>query len=369
MTLSTWQLVVVGVLIAAWVIVLGGPAVVDAYRWFDGRSRRRHARQHTSGRSTPDLQVGDDTDIDRRRTVDNRQGVPIVDPGPLRRARSDGPTGDRRDGTGDGLGLAKRLRIWWWERPRPVAAWRAQDVVQRRIQLLLGLSVATFGSMFLAIALRGVFVRLFLLMLGVMAVVLAVAAYIGAVELRHHRAQAGARRANEERSRPILDGTSPSVPILEGHEYGPITMADEGFRQIDESEPGLIFEPLNLDEIVLELGRDRHGESWGEEILIADSGFEVPIDAELARELGIEDTVEQIETESVTGTGEPPSDDDVDRDRRAGRHDATFSAAPEVGARQASARARSKKKRQARPIYIESTLDDDENQSNAANDQ
>jgi hypothetical protein len=353
-TLSTWQLVVVGVLIAAWVVVLGGTAVVDAYRWFDGRSRRRHTRQHSSARSTPDLKAGDDTEIDRRRAVDHRRGA---------------PTGVGRDGTGDGLGLAGRLRIRWWERPHPVAAWRAQDVVQRRIQLLLGLSVATFGSMFLAIALRGVFVRLFLLMVGVMALVLAVAAYIGAVELRHHRAQAGARRANEERSHRILDVTSPSAPILEGNDDGPITMADEGFRQTDDSEPGLIFEPLNLDEIVLELGRDRHGESWGEEILIADTGFEVPIDAELARELGIEGTVEQIETESITDIGEPPSDDDGGRDRGGGRHDATFSAAPEVGARQASARARSKKKRQARPIYIESTLDDDENQWNVANDQ
>ncbi len=347
MTLSTWQLVVVGVLIAAWVIVLGGPAVIDAYRWFNGRSRRRHARQHTSTRSTQDVQVVDETEIDRRGA----------------------PTGDRRDGTGENLGLAERLRFRWRERPRPVAAWRAQDVVQRRVQLLLGLSAATFGSMFLAIALRGVFVRLFLLMLGVMTLVLTVAAYIGAVELRHHRAQAGAGRASEERSRRILDGTSPSVPILEGNENSSITMAEEGFRQADDSEPGLIFEPLNLDEIVLELGRDRHGESWGEEILVADTGFEVPIDAELARELGIEDTVEQIETESIGDTGEPPSDDAAEGDRRGGRHDATFSAAPEVGARQASARARSKKKRQARPIYIESTLDDDENQWNVANDQ
>lgn len=371
MTLSTWQLVVVGGLLAAWVIVLGGPAVVDAYRWFNGRSRRRHARQTKPTRSIANPDPGAESDDGRGAVEPSGQEAPTGDAGLVRRARSDG-----HEPTGDHPGPIERLQMWWWDRPHPLAAWRAQDVVHRRIQLLLGLSVATFSSMFLAIALRGVFVRLFLLMLGVMAISLTVAAYIGAVELRHHRAQSDARRATEERPRRILDDTAASESILGPDQAGPMTMADEGFRQTDRNEPGLIFEPLNLDEIVFELGRNRHGTDWGEEIWLDNTGFDVPIDPELARELGLEGSGEQIESgptaegESTLDAHQPSTGGVEDElDQSGDGQDATFTAAPEAGARQASARARSKKRRQARPIYIESTLDDEENQWKAANDQ
>lgn len=409
MTLSTWQLVVVGILLAAWVVVLGGPALVDAYRWFNDRSRRRHDRQTTGGRqSSPS------------------GSRPVTESGAIRRAPGDPRVTGGLPSSGESdSGLGGRVRHRWEHRPRPLQVWLAQDVVERRVQLLLAVAVATVASMLLAIALRGLFVKIFLMMLGLMAVSLAVAAYVGTVELRHHRAEARKRLASEgkragmsgfestrlgsafnrtglSRSSDVedfddVDGRSglEGYDGLDGYEDlddideletplgahragtgrpGSSTMAIEGFRG-GGLEPSLIFEPLNLHEIVAgsedpALDPTVPTEPAGHGRF--DDGFEVPINPELARELGLHDAIDLTDAEP-DGEGEPgPTASDVHYERSVDGEDRgqdpTFTAAPEAGARQASARARSKKKRTARPIYIESTLDDD-NQWKAANDQ
>ena len=147
MTLSTWQLIVVGALATIWAVVLGVPLVVDLLRW-----------------------------------LRNRPPAPENDLVPTRHRA---------------LG---RLQQLWWDRPRPYAAWKAQDVAERRFRVLLALGLATTVAMFLAIALRGVFVQLFLAMLAFSLLALAVGAFIGAAEHRTLTDQARARLPSNTKS-------------------------------------------------------------------------------------------------------------------------------------------------------------------------
>ncbi|MEB3173000.1 MAG: hypothetical protein VKL97_03975, partial [Cyanobacteriota bacterium] len=71
---------------------------------------------------------------------------------------------------------------------RPLADWRAQPRERRRLQVMLGFAMATFGSVLLALALRGVFIRLFLVMAIGFVAYLLMAASIGARELRAREA-------------------------------------------------------------------------------------------------------------------------------------------------------------------------------------
>ena len=105
-----------------------------------------------------------------------------------------------------------------------------------------------------------------------------------------------------------------------------------------------MFEPLNLGEALA----DRPDASG-----LGDLDVDVPIDEELAAELGL-----PLDGSDVAGNVADNSAAD----------DPHFRAAPEVGSRQASARARSAKKRRARPIYIESVLDEPEKATKAVND-
>lgn len=77
---------------------------------------------------------------------------------------------------------------WTSSLSRPLVEWRSQPLEQRRLQVLLGGAIAAFTSALLAIALRGSFVVLFLVMAGVFTVQLLVAAWIGGRELRAREA-------------------------------------------------------------------------------------------------------------------------------------------------------------------------------------
>lgn len=72
---------------------------------------------------------------------------------------------------------------------RPVTDWRAQPLEQRRLQVLLGGGLATFASALLAIALRGSYIRLFLIMTAGFTAHLLIAAWIGSRELRQRDAE------------------------------------------------------------------------------------------------------------------------------------------------------------------------------------
>lgn len=184
-------------------------------------------------------------------------------------------------------------RLGWTDRPRPVGAWRLQPIEKRRLQLTLGFGLATFAALLLAIALRGEFVTLFLMMVGFTALHLTVAAYIGSVELRSQEAQTRARReAGTHRSdetfvlgRPessVLEPMTPSEPLADDRLY------DDAFF---EPIPELVFEPLDLEanrttvrpeEEVAELveqavaGDDAALDEPGPAEPVADPGFKTP---------------------------------------------------------------------------------------------
>jgi hypothetical protein len=128
---------------------------------------------------------------------------------------------------GPEIGVGPRLPdvlARWWERP----------LTYRRRQLLLATMFASFGSFFLAIALRGRFFHLFLLMMAVLTAHLAVASHIGsklvAVE-RARRIEAAKRRVRpgspsiwaptaglgSDLSKPIIDVPMPDDLVPPGH--------------------------------------------------------------------------------------------------------------------------------------------------------
>ena len=308
MTLSTWQLIVVGSLAAIWAVVLGVPLLADLLRWF----RNRPPASLSDSRPWP------------------------------QRARSS-------------------MRQAWSARPRPVSRWRAQDAAQRRLQILLGCGMASVLAMFLAIAFRGLFVPLFAAILGLSVLIVAIGAVIGARHNRNVRMELASQArdrltGSRQPGKPgragsvphssvtasTFDPESDGVPTANpwqspDGEFTIPTMAEiaEAFETPDRD--GFMFEPLDLDQ-ALASDSDRTS------IRIPDVDIEVPLDPDLAAELGLDvNAVDSAE-------------------------DARFTAAPEVGPRQASARARRKKRNKARPIYIESVLDDVDEQGKAIND-
>lgn len=338
MTPSTWQLIVVAALATIWAVVLGVPLLADLLRWL--RSRPPAPR------------------IDRRPARHN---------------------------------IVERVERAWWDRPRPVSSWRSQDVARKRLQWMLGCGMATTIAMFLAIALRGVYVQLLLVMVAFSLVSLVVCAFVGATEDENLLSQWRARRrasankqpddGEEARSDLVLPGLLGAAPLTQPDDVptanpfsGPDetdgavsipTLADitEAFRDPDRS--GFMFEPLNLGE----LGDDVVVTEAVAEELSGVGAIDVPVDEELAAELGLEVVAgsqpdSSAGTDPESGDGAGPSDVDSTADRIQPR----FSAAPGAGSRQASARARRKKRSRSRPIYIESVLDEDDNPTKAIND-
>lgn len=324
MTLSTWQLIVVAGLAAIWAVVLGVPLLADLLRW-----------------------------------LRNRPPTPRLDRRPTRRK------------------LVEWFERAWWNRPRPIRSWRSQDVVRKRLQSILACAMATTVAMFLAIALRGLYVQLLLVMVAVSLVTLAVGAIVGAAEDENLVDQLRARRrdradhgadGDEVWGDLVLPGLLGAAPLTEPDEVptaNPFAEPDreisipsladitEAFRSPDRS--GFLFEPLNLDE-----ARDEVviPEAVAEE-LSGVGPIDVPVDPKLAAELGLrvgDEIPEQTPPSEEAATG-------VDR-----RPDVIFSAAPEAGSRQASARARRAKRSKARPIYIESVLDEGDGPGKAIND-
>ncbi len=227
---STLQFVVAGSLIAAWAWMLGRPILTNLFR----RSRRDsvgHFRYQQAVLSQP-------------------------------------------------MGEQPRSRSWS-DRPRPFADWRAQSVERRRLQLMLGFSLATFTSLLLAIALRGSFIRLFALMAVTFVAYIGVAVYIGSSQLRRMERgernlvsavapsaeppvaaaepQASADEHDGEASvlegrRSVLFGDRPEEEDYDDHEFFGQGIFDEGFY---EPIPELTFKPLNLDDSLLQPVVDR----------------------------------------------------------------------------------------------------------------
>ncbi len=221
--------------------------------------------------------------------------------------------------------LTERGREFWWERPRPLAAWRSQDLWQRRRQSLIGLAVATVVAMLLAIALRGFFVPVFVMTLALLVLAIVFGVARGAIELR---------RGPQTVARELAD-LGPEVQLRTGPYAETGIFADRGAvpkitvgpvdgppLAVDSDETPLMFQPLGIDPVP------------PAEQTETDESSTSPTDS------------------STTDAAPPPS----------------FSAAPAVGRYQASARARYRKRRQARPIYIESILDVDNADDGSSSD-
>ncbi len=301
----------------------------------------------------------------------------------------------------------------WADRPRPLRAWRSQTIERRRLQTMLAFALATFFSMLMAIALRGVFVRLFLIMALCNVVHIGVAAAIGARELRRREREARARAATRIAAKTAEDGTSsvsrhrvdaehqaaprarseletgdqaearyvpyqePSVlfpdpppPSPERDELIDVGFDDEKFGtgefddEFFEPIPELMFEPLNLDASILQDGdnpKDRtlFGPAEEEAVVSSDLSDEFleAVIGEGYLEAGdlFEADGEALDSFDVDEDAEPELDDEAEEPVP------TFKAPPQQ-------RPRMPKRNKARPIYIESQLDEEEEKRKAVGD-
>ncbi len=222
---------------------------------------------------------------------------------------------------------------------RPVIDWRAQPLEQRRLQVLLAGAIATFASVLLAIALRGVYVRLFLVMAIGFSAQLLVAAWIGSRELRFHEA--------EMRRRTIDDATRRAV----GRSVAVRTVAAEDEDELDDVEPA--------DDLLT-------GDGLGGGLF--DEGFFEPIP-----ELETRPT----RTETVAGRNQGDADvevgDDVE-DQSDGDESTESDAAAETGSPAfttppvAKPRPRPGRPAKGRPIYIEPQPGEGDESVRAVND-
>ncbi len=322
MSSTTLQFVVAGALIAAWTWMLGRPILTNLLR----RSRRDsigHFRYQQAVLSRPAGQEG------------------------------------------------STLRSRWADRPRPVSDWRAQPVERRRLQLMLGFAMATFAALLMAIALRGPFVRLFVLTALCFAAYLGVAAYIGARTLRQlearrrppvaetarpARAAQSARSARSTRSArsdhgsvgdAVLraepersgDRAGDDLALLADDRFGTGVFEDEFFEPIPE-----LVEPLSLDASLLRPGAgsgddpEREHGADGDRAAAGSTWVGDPI-------------ITDIETSDEVG--EPLAAPELSEQ-------ATFTSPAQ--------RSRPPKRDKARPIYIESQLDDGDDRARAVND-
>lgn len=418
MNSSTLQFLVVGALIAAWAWMLGRPILTSLFR----RSRRDSVGHFRYQQAVLGQSLFEDSDVGLGMASSNT---------------------DR---------LAKSVTGVGSSRPRPIADWRAQPIERRRLQLLLGFAIATFLSLLLAIALRGPFIRLFLLMAVCFAAYLGIAALIGASQLRRQeeefalRQQAVADADLLSQEHQISDEFSafdeiavdemafdeiavdeiavdeiavepPAASILDGLEtYGDLEHFGQGifdeefFEPIPElasnsADPELEFDELGLESYEV----DEVSERVDDELAFDELAFdeqpafdeEPAFDPDLAFDPGAAfDYVSPFEFKPLTEPGMPhsvlwadleePEQPDVvmaeaeeavesasaefieSSDSAGGVEpevtaepetapEPTFTAAPEQ-------RPRSPKRNKARPIYIESQLDDEADPRKAVND-
>jgi len=363
---STLQFIVAGALVAAWAWMLGRPLLTNLFR----RSRRDsvgHFRYQQA-------------------VLSQQAGYVAV--------------GGRR----------------WADRPRPIHRWRSQPRQRRRLQTMLGFAMATFFALLLAIALRGLFIRLLLVMALCSLTYVSVAAFIGSRELKRleirRRRDAAARMAersaeSEERSEPGSETESgPSIgseakpersvlfpdPLPEPAAADLAGLADlEGFGtgEFDddffEPIPGLTFEPLNLDSSILEGdGGDGHRTLFGSDRvqpgpLFGEDFSDRPNAKEIVEELvgrhGSVDFFDESDLEEAVASEDESearhdhdsyldvsAEDSVDESPDEDESNSPTFTAP------AGQQPRPAKRNKARPIYIEAQLDENGERIQAVND-
>lgn len=271
---------------------------------------------------------------------------------------------------------------------------------------MLGFAIATFLSLLFAIAVRGMFVRLFLVMGICFLVYLCVAAYIGATQLRRQEEVRSARGLDaEQRTGRALDADVAPVPQSEqitpeplpewsGSVLFPEIEEDTSLEEYDEAAaiydaaffepiPELTFEPLNLDASVFDPSKPQPVPLFGEDADRTDNSdffeqlvgrdntgeyFAIDEDGWIAEPVAevrdpFDDVVDVTDADLELDAVDQPMDPIVaeDESSEADRRAATFTAAPVQ-------RQRPPKRNKARPIYIESQLDEGDDQTKAVND-
>ncbi len=210
---------------------------------------------------------------------------------------------------------------------RPFIDWRAQPLEQRRLQVLLAGAIATFASVLLAIALRGVYIRLFLVMALGFGVHVLVAAWIGSRELRFREAEL--RRHTIEVATRRSTGRSVAVGMAEG----------EADAERSQAEP--------VDDLLT-------GEGLGGGLF--DEGFFEPIPE-------LESRPARHDATPAGDDGESESDVAAESDAVADAGEPTFTTAPV-----ARPRPRPGRPAKGRPIYIEPEPDEGDESIRAVND-
>ena len=238
--------------------------------------------------------------------------------------------------------LTRRVGGRWWDVP----------VEHRRRQLLLGTMIASFVSFFLAIALKGRFLYLFVMMLTLLVAHLAIASRVGSRLVREQHARRAARAQELARA-----AASPDDIRLGG--VGMVTLLGP------EDEPETVGVTSYVSDLI--------SEAWADLDNVDARPSAPPVDtaADLASQLEwADDTV--AEPERVDATAERVIESEPGVEPGAAREQATATrsepaaepatavAAEPIFTRPVTdARATVRSRRKPQPIHIESELDDE----------
>lgn len=290
----------------------------------------------------------------------------------------------------------------WDRRPRPISAWLDQSVENRRLQMLLGSALATFGTLLLAIALKGIFWSLFIVALISFVAYVSFAAYVGASRLRHQEAQSRVRHeavvtAERQRRTLVAQAIVDSAPdtfvqqsifqqqsLFGGEVQDELTDESDPYEhdgQLYTGDDELTRAELELAEKDLEFDSE---ERLDEEVIVdvdrnfvdygkhpAEDRSEIPVDASASIDESFfepiaEFSVAPLDIDAVVAEAVQTSY------QRDAKYPADFAPDPTneifVDRPEASDRVSKPLRPASRPIYIESLLDDGGDHQRAVND-
>lgn len=227
----------------------------------------------------------------------------------------------------------------------PVRRWWRQPIVVRRRQMMLATIFASFVAFLLAVALRGLYVWLFAMMSTLLAAHLLMAAWVGAqitearrtVQVARIKRRVGARAGG-------MEIRAPRATDLPGSE--------------------LVVEPVLAASVVSDL----IDQAWRSDHSLPDAApdrpaVEPPVETETETGVGTETETEQptdtapAADEPASSTEPPPEPATPSPPEEAVAVDTTAAGTEPIFTRAAKDR-RSRFRRKAKPIYIESQLDE-----------
>ncbi len=340
------QFLVAGILAAAWIWMLGRPLIATFIR------RTRYVDEHlspsyraeTEESSRPGPAAADESPAEEDAGDEGHESMVV--PAVVEEAVETNPLPWLGLGPNESFRFSRVGSALSW-----LTNWFEQPIERRRLQTMLGFAMANFTSLLFAIALRGVFVQLLILMLACFAVYLAAAGLIGARELRAREAEVWRDEVWEDevwedesswagrRSEPRSSGTE----VVDG-------MLAEGFfgAGVDSEEISRGREVGPLDHSIFEPDARR---DQGSRTAAAEYVAELGLDAHAGS------TGRDHDEGRTDGVG-PDPDPEAEAESEGS---ATFVTPTQ-------ARPRRNRRPKARPIYIEAEYDEDDGTSKAVND-